>query len=131
MDRWVSYFTDPPASASVLDWTIAMAAVMGTAAIVMILIALAQFKLRRTRIEFGAEIATHLAYAWACLFAGIILFLDAAILLYLSRVPDWTAVTPHAVAILIACLAAFLIQSSVRRELKASQVPLRRARQGR
>lgn len=131
MERWLIYFTAPPASGSVLEWALAIAAVVGTAAVVIIFVALLGFKVRSNRPSYGAEIATQLAYAWACLFAGILLFLDAAVLIYLSRVPDWSAVTPHVFAILMACLVAFLMQSSIHRQLKDSQVPLRKARQGR
>lgn len=130
LDRLYSYLANPPVISSVLDWLVAVAFLILPWIILLWLVALLLLRFWSRRVLFGIEVSVKLAYAWAALIVAFLFLFDGTLLLILSRVPNWTAVIPHLTFILLSLIVLFRSRSSVKGELRASQVPLRLAQQG-
>ena len=129
-DRLYSYFANPPAISSVIDWLIALAFLIVPWVVFLWLLAIIGLKFWNRRPLFGIEVAVKLAYAWAGLISGLLFAANVVLLLILTRIPNWTATTPHFTFILLSLIVLFHSRSQVKNELRAAQVPLRLAQQG-
>jgi Mn2+/Fe2+ NRAMP family transporter len=79
---------------------------------------------------YGASVGLKLAYAWSAFCLSLILAVDVLVLVLLSRVPGWTAITPQATYIAAGLIVSGVLWSSLRADLRGSQIPLRKAQQG-
>ena len=130
LERLYSYIANPPVISSILDWLKAVAFLILPWIILLWAIALLVSWLWSRRALYGAVVAVKLAYAWSALIVAFLFLFDGALLLFLSRVPDWTGVLPHLTFILLSLMVLFRCHSRVKSDLRASQVPLRLAQQG-
>jgi hypothetical protein len=130
LDRLYSYLANPPVISSLLDWLIAISILILPWIVLLWLLALLILKFWNRRAMFGTEVAVKLAYAWAALVIAILLVADVVLLLFLTRIPNWTGVTPQLTFALLSLAVLFHSRRQVKTELRAAQVPLRVAQQG-
>jgi len=120
----------PPPAATFQDFLIGVAwLILPWIILFWILAVVIHIMFPNNRTHYGAQAAVRLAYAWAAFWVGAILLIDIVVLLVLG-IPDWTSIAPHATMIFIGVLISFTFWYNLRYELRASQVPLRKAQQG-
>jgi hypothetical protein len=125
------YVARPQSIGSFLDYLIALVWMVLPWLFLLWLFALIlQMVFYAKRELFGASVGLRLAYAWSAFSVSLIVAIDILVLVLLSRVPGWTAITPHATYIAAGLVASGVLWSGLRTDLRRSQIPLRKAQQG-
>jgi hypothetical protein len=131
IQRLTQYVARPQSMGNFVDYLIALAWLILPYLFLLWLLALIlQMVFYAKRELYGASVGLKLAYAWAAYCVSLILALDVIVLVLLSRVPGWTAVTPHATYIAAGLVVTGVLWSGMRADLRGSQIPLRKAQQG-
>jgi Na+/phosphate symporter len=125
------YVLEPPSLNGFGDYAMALVWMLAPWLITTWLASMAMYSMVPSRRQaYGALTAVRLGWAWGLVVAGLVIVANAAVLWALGRIPDWSALVPHATFVVVGLILALVLWSDLRAMLKRAQAPLQRAAQG-